>query len=106
MYKCINKLDNEAKILHLIFLLDNEAMILHFIFNQDYQFWTRTDEMGCFSINNIRPGDYNLYAWVPGFLGDYKSDALVTITSGLSSRLVVDGNFLCMLSKQFMVGFV
>lgn len=49
---------------------------------KDYQFWTRTDEMGCFSINNIRPGDYNLYAWVPGFLGDYKSDALVTITSG------------------------
>ncbi|KAL8145397.1 uncharacterized protein LOC141706961 [Apium graveolens] len=49
---------------------------------KDYQFWTRADEMGCFSINNIRPGDYNLYAWVPGFLGDYKSDALVTITPG------------------------
>ncbi|KAK1395986.1 Rhamnogalacturonan endolyase [Heracleum sosnowskyi] len=49
---------------------------------KDYQFWTRADEMGCFSINNIRPGDYNLYAWIPGFLGDFKSDALVTITSG------------------------
>lgn len=49
--------------------------------------------MGCFTINNIRPGDYNLYAWVPGFLGDYKSDALVTITPGLSSSLVIDDNF-------------
>lgn len=67
---------------------------------QDYQFWTRADEMGCFSINNIRPGDYNLYAWVPGFLGDYKSDVLVTITPGLSSRLVIDDNFLHVYSKN------
>lgn len=46
--------------------------------------------MGCFSINNIRPGDYNLYAWIPGFLGDYKNEALITISSGLSSRLFID----------------
>ncbi|XP_058190698.1 probable rhamnogalacturonate lyase B isoform X2 [Rhododendron vialii] len=47
-----------------------------------YQFWTRTDEHGYFSINHIRTGDYNLYAWVPGFIGDYRKDNVVTITPG------------------------
>ncbi|XP_044476134.1 probable rhamnogalacturonate lyase B [Mangifera indica] len=49
---------------------------------KDYQFWTKADENGFFSINNIRTGDYNLYAWVPGFIGDYKSNDVVNITSG------------------------
>ncbi|GMN40187.1 hypothetical protein TIFTF001_009412 [Ficus carica] len=49
---------------------------------QDYQFWTRADENGYFCINNIRAGDYNLYAWVPGFIGDYRYDYLVTIIPG------------------------
>lgn len=49
---------------------------------KDYQFWTKADETGHFSINNIRTGDYNLYAWVPGFIGDYRNDVLVTITPG------------------------
>ncbi|KAJ0086597.1 hypothetical protein Patl1_08700 [Pistacia atlantica] len=49
---------------------------------KDYQFWTRADENGFFSINNIRAGDYNLYAWVPGFIGDYKYNVVVNITSG------------------------
>ncbi|GMY17460.1 probable rhamnogalacturonate lyase B [Fagus crenata] len=49
---------------------------------KDYQFWTRADEQGYFSINNIRTGDYNLYAWVPGFIGDYRYDVVMTITSG------------------------
>ncbi|KAG2698669.1 hypothetical protein I3760_07G160600 [Carya illinoinensis] len=47
-----------------------------------YQFWTRADEDGYFSINNIRTGDYNLYAWVPGVIGDYQYDAVITIDSG------------------------
>ena len=29
----------------------------------DYQFWTETDEMGHFSIENVRPGNYTLYAY-------------------------------------------
>ncbi|KAK7282914.1 hypothetical protein RIF29_12032 [Crotalaria pallida] len=49
---------------------------------KDYQFWTRADENGFFTIRNIRPGDYNLYAWVPGFVGDYKLDDFLNITSG------------------------
>ncbi|KAL6578134.1 hypothetical protein OROMI_010462 [Orobanche minor] len=53
---------------------------------KDYQFWTTTDENGCFSITNIRTGDYNLYAWVPGFIGEYRFDALITITSGCDTK--------------------
>lgn len=40
------------------------------------------DDGGNFSINNVRTGDYNLYAWVPGFIGDYKLEITLTITSG------------------------
>ncbi|XP_059631233.1 probable rhamnogalacturonate lyase B isoform X2 [Cornus florida] len=47
-----------------------------------YQFWTTADEEGYFTIKNIRVGDYNLYAWVPGFIGDYRYDVAITITSG------------------------
>ncbi|XP_058081210.1 uncharacterized protein LOC131229307 isoform X1 [Magnolia sinica] len=47
-----------------------------------YQFWSRADSYGFFSINDIRTGDYNLFAWVPGFIGDYRNDGIVTITEG------------------------
>ncbi|VFQ62268.1 unnamed protein product [Cuscuta campestris] len=50
---------------------------------KDYQFWTTTDEDGYFSINHICPGNYNIHAWVPGFVGDYwNEEADITITSG------------------------
>ncbi|XP_031390111.1 uncharacterized protein LOC116202656 isoform X2 [Punica granatum] len=52
-----------------------------------YQFWTRADVDGLFSITNIRPGDYNLFAWVPGFMGDYKYQYTVTISPGLDIDL-------------------
>ncbi|KAH9626558.1 hypothetical protein KSS87_005538 [Heliosperma pusillum] len=52
-----------------------------------YQFWTTADENGFFSISGIREGDYNLYAWVPGFIGDYKRDAAITITAGCDVEL-------------------
>ncbi|KAL9229205.1 hypothetical protein vseg_004694 [Gypsophila vaccaria] len=50
--------------------------------SKGYQFWTTTDSKGHFTIDNIRPGKYNLYAWVPGFIGDYKYNTTVTITAG------------------------
>ncbi|PHT37394.1 hypothetical protein T459_35674, partial [Capsicum annuum] len=53
----------------------------------DYQFWTRADEEGKYVISNIRAGDYNLYAFVPGFIGDYKCDTIITITSGCSIEM-------------------
>nr|XP_027089915.1 probable rhamnogalacturonate lyase B isoform X4 [Coffea arabica] len=50
--------------------------------NKGYQFWTTVDQSGSFAISHIRPGDYNLYAWVPGFIGDYKHDAAIGISPG------------------------
>ncbi|WJX93513.1 rhamnogalacturonan endolyase [Trifolium repens] len=50
--------------------------------SKGYQFWTRADAKGYFKINNVVPGDYNLYGWVPGFIGDYKYNGTITITPG------------------------
>ncbi|KAB1200277.1 Rhamnogalacturonate lyase [Morella rubra] len=47
-----------------------------------YQFWTITDGDGYFSIKDIRSGDYNLNAWVPGVIGDYMYEVVVNITAG------------------------
>ncbi|KAJ6839044.1 putative rhamnogalacturonate lyase B isoform X1 [Iris pallida] len=52
-----------------------------------YQFWTRADPYGFFYISNILSGDYNLYAWVAGFIGDYKFDSTITITPGCNIDL-------------------
>lgn len=50
--------------------------------HKGYQFWTTADENGSFVINNIQTCDYNLYACVPGFIGDYKYEITLTITPG------------------------
>ncbi|XP_061372085.1 uncharacterized protein LOC133314604 isoform X2 [Gastrolobium bilobum] len=54
---------------------------------KDYQFWARADENGFFTISNIRTGDYNLFAWVPGFVGDFRFDDLMKITPGSNIEL-------------------
>ncbi|XP_066341864.1 uncharacterized protein [Miscanthus floridulus] len=40
--------------------------------SKGYQFWTRAASDGTFSIANVRVGVYDLYAFVPGVLGDYR----------------------------------
>uniref|UniRef100_A0A0E0MJA4 rhamnogalacturonan endolyase n=1 Tax=Oryza punctata TaxID=4537 RepID=A0A0E0MJA4_ORYPU len=50
--------------------------------SKNYQFWTRSTPCGNFIISNVRAGVYNLYAWVPGFLGDYMYTSQVTVTPG------------------------
>ncbi|KAL1308753.1 hypothetical protein AAHE18_17G129000 [Arachis hypogaea] len=52
-----------------------------------YQFWSIADDDGYFSIDNIRSGDYNIYAWVPGFIGDYRSNYVLTITPGCDKNI-------------------
>ncbi|KAF6166743.1 hypothetical protein GIB67_005619 [Kingdonia uniflora] len=37
-----------------------------------------------FPVNHIRAEDYNLYAWITGFIGDYKYNAKITISPGLN----------------------
>ncbi|KAJ7958894.1 Rhamnogalacturonate lyase family protein [Quillaja saponaria] len=50
---------------------------------KDYQFWTQANDDGYFSINDIHGHrNYNLYAWVPGFIGDYRYDVVINITEG------------------------
>ncbi|XP_057973688.1 uncharacterized protein LOC131161747 [Malania oleifera] len=47
-----------------------------------YQFWSKTNDEGYFSINHIRAGNYSLFAWVPGFVGECRSDAVISIEAG------------------------
>ncbi|KAF8724805.1 hypothetical protein HU200_020743 [Digitaria exilis] len=44
------------------------------------KFWTRAASDGSFTIGNVRKGVYNLYAWVPGVLGDYMHASSVNVT--------------------------
>lgn len=53
-----------------------------FFFLQGYQFWTQTNKQGYFLIKDVRPGNYSLYATVPGFIGDYKYEANIIIEPG------------------------
>ncbi|XVE95154.1 hypothetical protein REPUB_Repub02eG0072000 [Reevesia pubescens] len=55
--------------------------------SKNYQFWTKVDENGFFFIRNIRPGDYNLYAWLPGFIGDYRHEVVINISSGCNIEM-------------------
>ncbi|GJN13877.1 hypothetical protein PR202_gb00629 [Eleusine coracana subsp. coracana] len=55
--------------------------------SKGYQFWTRATSCGTFTIDNVRAGVYNLYAWVPGFLGDYMYTSSVTVTPGSAINL-------------------
>ncbi|XP_021646098.2 probable rhamnogalacturonate lyase B isoform X2 [Hevea brasiliensis] len=55
--------------------------------SKDYQFWVQTDSNGNFTIKNVIPGVYGLHGWVPGFIGDYLDNALVTISAGSETQL-------------------
>ncbi|GKB78623.1 probable rhamnogalacturonate lyase B, partial [Tanacetum coccineum] len=55
--------------------------------NKGYQFWTKTDDQGRFFIKNILAGTYDIYAWVHGFIGDYKSSNTITITPGCNIKV-------------------
>ncbi|KAK4356337.1 hypothetical protein RND71_025308 [Anisodus tanguticus] len=52
-----------------------------------YQFWTKTNSSGNFIIENIIPGKYNLYATVPGYIGDYRYTSDVQVTPGSNIEL-------------------
>ncbi|EEF35155.1 lyase, putative [Ricinus communis] len=56
---------------------------------QGYQFWTKANREGFFFIENVRAGNYNLYAWVPGIIGDWKYDVDVLVKPGSEIELGV-----------------
>ena len=67
----------------LLTILTILGLIKNFInIFQGYQFWVKTNEKGNFSIENVRPGTYNLYAFVPGIIGDYVYEERITIEPG------------------------
>lgn len=48
-----------------------------------YQFWTRTEEDGSFTINNVRPGTYSLWAYaLNGSATGYFEQKDITVTEG------------------------
>ena len=49
--------------------------------SKHYQFWTRADESGNFKIQNVRPGNYTLYAFADGVLGEF-SRANISVKAG------------------------
>ncbi|MEI7728497.1 MAG: polysaccharide lyase family protein [Verrucomicrobiota bacterium] len=51
-----------------------------------YQYWTRADATGQFTIANARPGAYTLYAFTDGVLGDF-SRAEVNVEPGKTTHL-------------------
>ncbi|KAI4321449.1 hypothetical protein MLD38_034829 [Melastoma candidum] len=55
--------------------------------SKGYQFWTTTDKDGYFVIKNVIPGEYNLFAFVPGFMGDYKYTDNIVVSPGSNSTL-------------------
>ena len=73
--------DDSDELLAHIVSRHPDAMAMYY-YVQGYQFWTRAATSGRFTVSNVRTGVYNLYAWVPGFLGDYMYTSPVTVTSG------------------------
>ncbi|CAN1168213.1 Rhamnogalacturonate lyase [Linum perenne] len=52
-----------------------------------YNFWTEADDKGNFEIKNVRPGDYNLFGYVPGVVGTFRHPQLITIKPGYDIKL-------------------
>ncbi|MBC7721649.1 MAG: T9SS type A sorting domain-containing protein [Pedobacter sp.] len=53
---------------------------------KNYQYWIRADAAGNFTIPNIRPGTYSLFAFVDGVVGEYRLDN-VTVTANATTTL-------------------
>jgi rhamnogalacturonan endolyase len=53
---------------------------------KDYQYWVRASTDGNFTIPNVRPGNYTLYAFTDGAVGEF-SQANVTVAAGHATPL-------------------
>jgi rhamnogalacturonan endolyase len=52
-----------------------------------YQFWTRADASGNFTIPDVRQGTYTLYAFTRGAVGEYARPEVVAVTAGATVAL-------------------
>ncbi|XP_052195049.1 probable rhamnogalacturonate lyase B isoform X2 [Diospyros lotus] len=57
--------------------------------SKGYQFWTQANAEGNFLIKGVRAGNYCLFAWVSGIIGDYKYQRCIYIEPGKRRRLGV-----------------
>lgn len=55
--------------------------------SKGYQFWVRADIKGNFFIKNVLSGVYNLYAWFPGFIGEFNYNTIIKVISGANINL-------------------
>ena len=53
---------------------------------KDYQYWTKTDSAGNFTITNVRPGTYSLFAFIDGVVGEYRQDK-ITVNAGILTNV-------------------
>ena len=54
---------------------------------KNYQFWAKTDAAGNFSLPNVLPGVYTLYAFGPGAAGQLTRPAAATVVAGRTTAL-------------------
>jgi rhamnogalacturonan endolyase len=52
-----------------------------------YQFWVKTGAGGAFTIPNVLPGTYNLWAFGPGDVGTFENATPITVTAGQAQNL-------------------
>ncbi len=52
------------------------------MWSKNYQFWVKTDSAGNFTIPNVIPGVYDMYAFGPGAAGQMTKKAFLTVTAG------------------------
>ncbi len=57
------------------------------LWSKNYQFWVKTDKDGNFTIPNVLPGIYDLYAFGPGAAGQMTKTAFATVTAGDTTSL-------------------
>ena len=51
-----------------------------------YQFWVRADAAGNFSIPDVRPGTYTLYAFTDGAVGDFSKIGIVVAANATNAQ--------------------
>jgi rhamnogalacturonan endolyase len=57
------------------------------LWSKNYQFWVKTDSVGDFTISNVIPGVYNMYAFGPGAAGQMTKKGYATVTAGNTTDL-------------------
>jgi rhamnogalacturonan endolyase len=57
------------------------------LWSKNYQFWVKTDAKGNFTIPNVLPGVYNMYAFGSGVAGQMTKQAFLTVTAGKTTAL-------------------